>query len=384
MDISQVRASRLLSGILCFALPALVACGYRVDLRGESGASEACYGNLGGASFLSEVVGGRTSLNSAGVREPSVGKALTSRATAAGGAGLGNGGLSEAGDGNVGSGGLSEAGDGNVGSGGLSEAGDGDAGSGGLSETGGAGNAEIPSGDPVEILRRFAPTEAEAANQYEAYITTQVGPMTYATEGTGTARTITQTVFVPPNATYDGKGEVLTARGMGDGSQNEEQKPIFLLGPGASLRNVVINPPGCEGVHMMGDNVVENVIWRDIGEDAASVRSYFPGGTILIKNCEAYGAADKVFQFNAPCDVRIEDFTGDVIGSLVCQDGGTDFRLDIDLCNLRVTRVTSAVVQSASQRCFVRYHNLSYEFTGSEDRSDRVFWDLPATNVTEY
>jgi hypothetical protein len=42
------------------------------------------------------------------------------------------------------------------------------------------------------------------------------------------------------------------------------------------------------------------------------------------------------------------------------------------------------VVQSDSPVCFVRHHNLSFEFTGSGDKSDRVFRDIPVENVTQY
>jgi hypothetical protein len=32
----------------------------------------------------------------------------------------------------------------------------------------------------------------------------------------------------------------------------------------------------------------------------------------------------------------------------------------------------------------VRHHALSYEFTGTGDKSDRVFRDIPPENVSEY
>ncbi|KYF93779.1 hypothetical protein BE17_07165 [Sorangium cellulosum] len=264
-------------------------------------------------------------------------------------------------------------------------------GSGGsVAASSGAGGGVVPTGDPLDILREFTPADEELAEAYEGYITEEVGPLTYATEGTGTARTISQTLFVPPNAVYDGKGETLTADvaamkcDTSKGEQAESQRPFFLLAPGASVKNVTIAYPGCEGIHMMGDNALENITWEDVGEDAASVRSYFPGGAITIKDSKGYKAADKMFQFNAPCDVRIENFTGAEMGKLLRQNGGTGFELHIDLNTVTVTGVVSAVVQSDSPLCFVRHHNLTYEFAGSGDKSDRVFRDVPPDNVTEY
>jgi hypothetical protein len=49
-----------------------------------------------------------------------------------------------------------------------------------------------------------------------------------------------------------------------------------------------------------------------------------------------------------------------------------------------ITGVISAVVQSDSPLCFVRHHALSYQFTGSGDKSDRVFRDIAPANVSMY
>jgi hypothetical protein len=212
--------------------------------------------------------------------------------------------------------------------------------------------------DPIAILNGFRPADPDLADSYDDYITEEVGPLTLGTVGTGTARTITQTIFVPPGQVYDGRGETLTASGMGDGSQDEGQRPIFLLAPGASVKNVTITAPGVEGIHMMGDNVVENVVWLDVGEDAASVRSYFPGGDILISGGSARSSQDKTFQFNVPCDVTIENFEATDIGKLVRQNGGTTFPLLITLDTVTATNVRDVLILSDSPDCLVRHHNL--------------------------
>jgi len=212
--------------------------------------------------------------------------------------------------------------------------------------------------DPIQILNGFRPADEDLAEDYDDYINEEVGPLTIGTVGTGTARTITQTIFVAPGVVYDGLGETLTASGMGDGSQDEGQRPIFLLAPGASVKNVTITAPGVEGIHMMGDNVVENVVWIDVGEDAASVRSYFPGGDILITGGSAASATDKTFQFNVPCDVTIQNFTANDIGKLVRQNGGTTFPLNITLIDVTANRVRDVLVLSDSPECIVRHRNL--------------------------
>lgn len=243
---------------------------------------------------------------------------------------------------------------------------------------------------PLDVLRAFAPSDADTSKDFTSYLEDELGEVTCATEGTGSARTIRQPIVVPPNTVYDGRGEKLTADvaamrcDTSEGEQAEDQRPYFVLAPGASLKNVTITYPGCEGVHMFGDNTLENIVWEDAGEDAASVRSYFPGGKIAIKNSQGHKAADKMFQFNAPCDVTIDHFTGSDMGKLVRQNGGTDFELHVDLNTVMVTGVISAVVQSDSPKCYVRHHALTYQFTGSGDKSERVFRDVPSANVSEY
>lgn len=267
---------------------------------------------------------------------------------------------------------------------------------GSVSTSGGAaGTQGVTSGGsggcaPLEMLATLAPSDPELAEDFAEYVAEELGTLDCEPSGMGGARTITQTIFVPPNSVYDGQGETLTADAaamncdLSEGEQAENQRPHFLLAPGASVKNVTLAYPGCEGIHMMGDNVLENVTWLDAGEDAASVRSYFPGGDITILRSEGHHAADKMFQFNAPCNVLLQDFVGSDMGKLIRQNGGTEFELRIDLDNVAVTDCVSAVVQSDSPLCFVRHHALSYTFTGSGDKSDRVFRDIPPENVTEY
>jgi len=241
---------------------------------------------------------------------------------------------------------------------------------------------------PPDLLLRYTPADANVAKKYKTYLNKELGDLVYGIEGTGTARTITKTIVVPPNVTYDGKYEVLTAdaNAMGAvlGDQSEKQKPLFLLAPGAGIKNVTITAPGCEGIHMMGNNVLDNITWEDVGEDAASVRSYFPGGRITIKNSKAFRAADKMFQFNTPCSVRIENFVGDDMGKLVKNMWHKeDVPFYVDLNNVKVTNVRNAVVQSSNPKCQARHHNLSYTFKG-RFRPERVFRNIPPENITEY
>ena len=105
-----------------------------------------------------------------------------------------------------------------------------------------------------------------------------------------TAKTITSTIVVKSGQTYNGNGETIICQGMGDGGQGENQKPAFKLEKGANLKNVRIGFPGVDGVHCYGNNIVENVVWEDIGEDALTVKAE---GEVQVIGGSAKNGSDK-------------------------------------------------------------------------------------------
>lgn len=125
-----------------------------------------------------------------------------------------------------------------------------------VSEAGALPDAGAPgscSEDPLQVLRRFAPKDKDLAADYDDYLLGELGQLDCQTGGRSGARVITRTIFVPPNAVYDGQGERLTADVVAMrcdttlGEQAESQRPFFLLAPGAQLKNVSFTYPGCEG-----------------------------------------------------------------------------------------------------------------------------------------
>jgi hypothetical protein len=230
----------------------------------------------------------------------------------------------------------------------------------------------VPTADPNGL---FVDTYVPENNRdlWEEYIV----ELDYRVEtgGNGGSRTIYNPILVRQGTTYDGRGETLNAdkETMGDSTQDEDQKPYFLLEPGATVKNVTFGNNGVEGIHCMGDNTIENVHWQDIGEDALSVRSYFPGGDITITNGSAYDGADKCFQFNSECVVRITDFQCARVGKFIRQNGGTTFRLTIYLDTVTVNDFKEAIVRSDSPNCYVYYRNIR----SNESESD--WWMLETT-----
>jgi hypothetical protein len=166
-------------------------------------------------------------------------------------------------------------------------------------------------------------------------------------------RYITRTIRVN-DGTYDGGGERIIAQGMGDGGQDEGQYPIFRL-ENATLRNVRIAAPGCDGVHCYGNCRVENVVWEDVGEDALTVKGK---GTVTVSGGSARDAADKVFQLNDSCTFTIENFLCTNFGCFIRQNGGTSFKCSIYINNCSLSNGDYiARTDAASTRIY--YHSLS-------------------------
>lgn len=96
------------------------------------------------------------------------------------------------------------------------------------------------------------------------------------------------------DGTFDGEGKIYKWVGQGDLSQKEGMEPMFILKPGANLKNVhMIGAP--DGIHALGNNVIDHVVNNNVGEDAIS----FWGDNITVKNSYFRGAADKILQISA-------------------------------------------------------------------------------------
>lgn len=127
-------------------------------------------------------------------------------------------------------------------------------------------------------------------------------PKSKGTVKVNSPRTITGS-FDGGMKTYDGAGL------SGNCGQNEDMEPMFILKNGARLRNVIIKEAP-DGIHIEGDNViVENVFWPNVCEDAITIKSGSDG--VLIKNCAAKDATDKIIQVNRGKNI---EFFGNFLG----------------------------------------------------------------------
>lgn len=146
---------------------------------------------------------------------------------------------------------------------------------------------------------------------------------------------VSATTTVAAGATFDGLAHygkwvclVGTSTNM-NGNQSEGQIPHFILNQGSTLKNVILGDPtkgtgrnltagGADGVHCKGSCRIENVYWGDVGEDAATMESSAPDGSVMtVVGGAAYKASDKIFQNNGPMTrISISDFYAEEAGKL--------------------------------------------------------------------
>ncbi|MFT3736139.1 MAG: pectate lyase [Rhodocyclaceae bacterium] len=115
------------------------------------------------------------------------------------------------------------------------------------------------------------------------------------------------------NVTVDCGGKTIGTACSGDG---EGQAPVFTLN-NATIKNVRLAAGKAgDGIHCVGGNCrLENVVWEDVCEDAASNLS--EGGTMTVSGGAAYEAKDKVFQHNSKNSLTvIENFSVTNMGKL--------------------------------------------------------------------
>lgn len=79
--------------------------------------------------------------------------------------------------------------------------------------------------------------------------------------------------------------------------QDEGQSPVLRVADGGHIRNLRINRFAADGIHCMGSCTLENVVWEDVCEDAATMHGG-AGKTMTIIGGSAAHAEDKVFQHN--------------------------------------------------------------------------------------
>ena len=148
------------------------------------------------------------------------------------------------------------------------------------------------------------------------------------------------TASIKVTGTFDGGGKRYIGSGdLGSGGQAEGQDPLFDLAAGATLKNVILGAPAADGVHCAGSCNLTNVVWQDVGEDAATFRGN--NATVVVDGGSAASASDKVFQDNrgAGGSVTIKNFKVSNFGKLYrsCGNCSTQAARKVTIQNVTAT-----------------------------------------------
>lgn len=184
------------------------------------------------------------------------------------------------------------------------------------------------------------------------------------------------TIVVEGGDTYDGQCKRYRAgSGLGDGSQSEDQKPVFVLESGARIRNVVLGSPAADGIHTKGDVTLENITWEDIGEDALTIKE---SGTVALNGGSAKNGDDKVFQINAASTFRVSNFKASDAGKFIRQNGDTTFKVAVFIDRCDISNMNESIFRTDSSTSTVSMTNTRYHGIG-----DALFIGVAAGNITQ-
>ena len=192
----------------------------------------------------------------------------------------------------------------------------------------------------------------------------------------GNGGVVNATIVVKKGQTFDGGGKRYTAgSALGDGSQEEGQKPVFKLEDGAKIRNVVLGAPAADGIHTYGTVELSNITWEDIGEDALTIKE---SGTVVLNGGSAKNGSDKVFQINAASTFRVSNFKADTAGKFIRQNGGTTFKVDVFIDRCDIANMKESIFRTDSKTSTVTMTNSRYHNIGKE-----LFMGVSAGNIKQ-
>lgn len=156
---------------------------------------------------------------------------------------------------------------------------------------------------------------------------------------------VSATIYVT-SGTYDGQCQTFNpTSALGDGSQDEGQKPVFRVENGATLKNVIIGGNGADGIHVYNGGTLENIQWTDVGEDAMTIKS---PGRVVMRNIEGYNGSDKFVQVNAESELVVDNCIVDGMGKFLRQNGGSTFPLNVSVSNCQISNMNEGIFRSDS------------------------------------
>lgn len=100
-------------------------------------------------------------------------------------------------------------------------------------------------------------------------------------------------------------------------TESGSETAVFMVEPGATLKNVIIGKDQSEGVHCdQSECTIENVWWDDVCEDGLTIKGGSASSITKVIGGGARSADDKIIQHNGLGTVSIEGFYAQDFGKL--------------------------------------------------------------------
>ncbi|SDJ20934.1 Pectate lyase [Paracidovorax citrulli] len=190
---------------------------------------------------------------------------------------------------------------------------------------------------------------------------------------TGTVE-VNKPIVVKAGQTFDGQGRLFSAGpGLNGGGTAETHLPVFILEPGASVKNLQFK--GGDGIHLLGDARLDNVhglqtdddfITVDGAENRAvdaqragySAKSIPPGPAhVEITNSSFQNSHDKAIQINGDVDLKLRGIYANQIGQLAVTRGGYPITAHVDIADSTAQNLKSFLFRFDSRQSTLRIAN---------------------------
>lgn len=230
----------------------------------------------------------------------------------------------------------------------------------------------------------FEPTAGDCSGQSSSSSSSSsddnTGEITGSSCTPGNAQVVNETIVIEDGSTFDGQCQTYTAgSGLGDGSQDEGQDPVFRVENGSTLRNVVIGNNGADGIHLYNDATLDNIYFQDVGEDAVSIKSE---GNFIVSNIEGYDADDKFFQVNAESSLTVTNCIIHNAGKTLRQNGGTEFPIDVTFEQCDIANMDEGIFRTDSPNSTAFISNSRLSNAGDICIGDWA--QCGSSNITQY
>lgn len=187
---------------------------------------------------------------------------------------------------------------------------------------------------------------------------------------------VNKPIIVKAGTTYDGKNQLFRAGpGLNGGGTAETQEPVFILEPGAKLKNVQFE--GGDGIHLLGDATLDNIHAVHGGPDdmitidgpenkahdaqlAGISLSSIPNrpANVEITNSSFRHSHDKAIQVNGDANIKLKGIYAEDVGQLLVTRGGYPITAHVSLEDATIKGLRSHLIRLDSRNSTLDISNV--------------------------